>query len=237
MTSSGGRVRSITLEVLPLSDQPLRRLIATLATFFVFLFPVRADQHREDLFDFFVLSLSWSPTYCLSEEGQNNRQQCGLTKRHGFVVHGLWPQYERGYPEFCTSPHPGRVPDSLGRRFFDIMPSMGLIGHQWRKHGTCSGLSQEQYLETTRRAFEALNLPENLLGQGSHGDEIGATEIEDLFVAANPGLLHEGIAVACDGQRVKEVRICLTSDLRFRECHQVDTAGCKASSLTLPPIR
>lgn len=113
-------------------------------------------------FDFYVLSLSRSPAFCASSEGSGNRQQCGSNRRYGFVVHGLWPQNETGYPEFCTSSEPDRVPDAIGRTMFDIMPSMGLIGHQWRKHGACSGLSQKDYFSATRTAFEAVKLPETI---------------------------------------------------------------------------
>ncbi|MCB1968558.1 MAG: ribonuclease, partial [Candidatus Accumulibacter sp.] len=52
-------------------------------------------------FDFYVLALSWSPAYCLIEGDRANKQQCAEERDLGFVVHGLWPQFESGYPEFC----------------------------------------------------------------------------------------------------------------------------------------
>ncbi|MCL6706791.1 ribonuclease [Pseudomonas sp. R2.Fl] len=199
--------------------------------------PVSAGQQRPDKnFDFYVLSLSWSPTYCLSTEGNGNKDQCGASKRYGLVAHGLWPQYERGYPEFCSTNHSDRVPESLGRRFLDIMPSIGLIGHEWRKHGTCSGLNQEQYLQTTRRAFEAVQVPDDLR-DGRSTKQFGTDEIETLFTAANPGLDRRGIAVTCEGNRLDEIRICLTTDLEFRTCPEVDKDGCKAATLGVPAIR
>lgn len=198
--------------------------------------PAVANEDRSDLFDFFVLSLSWSPTYCLSDEGRGNRSQCGLARRYGLVVHGLWPQYERGYPEFCSTNHPNRVPDSLGRRFLDIMPGMGLIGHEWRRHGTCSGFNQEQYLQTTRKAFEAIRVPAQLRDARS-AKHLGTDEIEALFTAANPGLEHGGIAVTCEDGRLDEIRICLTTDLEFRTCHEVDRDRCRAATLNVPAVR
>src|ERR1044072_2158162 len=67
-------------------------------------------QNAPGEFDFYVLSLSWSPSFCeaASERGNKGRSQvaqCG-GRPFSFVVHGLWPQYERGFPEFCQRPAP-----------------------------------------------------------------------------------------------------------------------------------
>lgn len=187
-------------------------------------------------FDFYVLSLSWSPSYCASSAGAGNRQQCGADRRYGFVVHGLWPQNENGYPEFCASREPDRVPDAVGRQMFDIMPSMGLIGHQWRKHGSCSGLSQKDYFAVTRAAFEAVKLPSNV-SSGKQGQTISANELEKAFTAVNPGMSQQGVSISCDAGRFEEIRICLTHDLNFRSCQQVDRQGCQTNNMTIPPIR
>ncbi|MBO0128124.1 MULTISPECIES: ribonuclease [Rhizobium/Agrobacterium group] len=187
-------------------------------------------------FDFYVLSLSWSPAFCASSEGSGNRQQCGSDRRYGFVVHGLWPQNENGYPEFCQSREPDRVPDAIGRTMFDIMPSMGLIGHQWRKHGSCSGLSQKDYFSATRAAFEAVKLPETI-ASGARATTLSADAIETAFTDANPGLSKRGISISCDGKRLEEVRICLNRDLTFRDCPELDRRGCRAGSAEIIPIR
>jgi ribonuclease T2 len=42
-------------------------------------------------FDYYVLALSWSPQYCATATNNADRSQCSVP--HGFVVHGLWPQY------------------------------------------------------------------------------------------------------------------------------------------------
>lgn len=187
-------------------------------------------------FDFYVLSLSWSPAFCASSEGSGNRQQCGSDRRHGFVVHGLWPQNENGYPEFCKSSEPDRVPDAIGRAMFDIMPSMGLIGHQWRKHGSCSGLSQRDYFSATRAAFEAVRLPEKI-ASGAQAATLSADAIETAFTDANPGLSKRGISISCDGKRLEEIRICLNTDMTFRDCPELDRKGCRAGSTEIIPIR
>lgn len=195
----------------------------------------RRNDHAGD-FDFYVLALSWSPTFCAGEDGARNQQQCGGDEDFGFIVHGLWPQYERGYPDFCDASAQDRVPYALGEQLFDIMPSMGLIGHQWRKHGTCSGLSQRAYLSTLRKAFQKVRLPAAL----SHADArvtFSTDDIERKFIAANPGMSRRGIATSCDGNRLKEVRICMTKNLIFRDCAEVDRKGCRAGSVVLPAAR
>ena len=99
-------------------------------------------QNTPGEFDFYVLSLSWSPSFCeqASERGNGGRSgaQCG-GRPFSFVVHGLWPQYERGFPEYCQ-----RSAEWLDRNIMtsmlDLMPAPGLIFNEWKKHGTCSGL-------------------------------------------------------------------------------------------------
>jgi ribonuclease T2 len=187
-------------------------------------------------FDFYVLSLSWSPAFCASDAGRNSRQQCGTDRKHGFIVHGLWPQNESGYPEFCGKDRNERVPDALGRAMVDIMPSMGLIGHQWRKHGTCSGLSQSDYLDTIRAAYQRVTLPKEI-ASGAAPRTLSADAIEGAFISVNPAMTKQGIAISCDGPKLEEVRICMNKDLSFRTCPQVDRRGCQSKAADIIPIR
>lgn len=198
--------------------------------------PASAQDKTPGRFDFYVLSLSWSPTFCASSRGKDSPEQCGTEKKFSFIVHGLWPQNDKGYPEFCTTREPRRVPDALGRSYFDLMPSMGLIGHQWRKHGSCSGLSQSDYLSKTREAFGKITLPPDF-SNVSQPQTLSAEAIEQSFIRANPGMPETAIAVSCDGSRLEEVRICLTKDLGFRPCAEVDRKGCTINRVTVPPPR
>ncbi|MEX0955643.1 MAG: ribonuclease [Rhizobiaceae bacterium] len=184
-------------------------------------------------FDFYVMSLSWSPSYCAAEGETANRRQCGAERDYGFIAHGLWPQFSSGYPEYCQTGEPDRVPDGLVDTIIDIMPSAGLIGHQWRKHGSCTGLSQAAYLEATREAFERITIP-SAFSDAVEPAETSAQAAEAAFIAANPGLEADGIAVSCKSGRLAEVRICLTKELSFRECGEVDARGCRATSLAVP---
>lgn len=188
---------------------------------------------RPGLFDFYLLSLSWSPTYCEGQRDRANRLQCDSARPKAFIVHGLWPQYDRGYPEYCRTDLPDFVPRTLTDTVLDIMPSPGLVGGQWRKHGTCSGLDQRQYLAAIRRAYERIDIPD-LFEDPTRRRVLSARDVEQAFIAANPGLSAGGIAVSCKAGRVSEVRICLTRSLEFRRCPDVDRNGCTAQRLVMP---
>ncbi|EKF20308.1 ribonuclease T2 family protein [Nitratireductor pacificus] len=215
------------------------RLTACLyAALFAGSLPVGATEPgaAAGAFDFYVLSLSWSPSYCAAEGAEANRQQCGASRPYAFVVHGLWPQNERGYPEYCSSSQPERVPDDLVGQYRDIMPSGGLIGHQWRKHGSCSGLSQETYFALTRKARARVTVPEAFT-RLDKPEMVDPQRVEAQFLTANPGLEGDAIAVTCDRRYLREVRICMTRDLEFRACEAVDRKHCRRDRVLMPPAR
>jgi len=107
-------------------------------------------QNDAGQFDFYVLSLSWSPSFCAAaaerEGGHAPTPQCGA-RPYSFVVHGLWPQYDRGFPEYCQVPAP-RLDRGIVSSMLDLMPAPRLIFHEWDRHGTCSGLSPRAYSDT-----------------------------------------------------------------------------------------
>jgi len=187
-------------------------------------------------FDFYVLALSWSPTFCDSEAAGRNREQCGADKDFSWVVHGLWPQNDQGWPENCETSEGARVPERIGRAVMDIMPSMGLIGHQWRKHGSCSGLPMSDYFKLVRQAHDRIRIPGELSAVGVES-RTSPQAVEAAFIRSNPGLERSAIAVTCDRDRVDEVRICLDTRLGFRPCPEVDSRSCRRSEITIPPIR
>jgi ribonuclease T2 len=192
-------------------------------------------QNTPGKFDFYLLSLSWSPSFC-AENGDrpNARQQCGA-RPFSFVVHGLWPQYERGFPEFCQNPPPF-VENRLINSMLDLMPARGLIINEWKKHGTCTGLSAQGYFQTVRQVRAAVKIPPEYLDL-KEPLTVSPDEVEEAFVKANPGMKREGIAVTCSSTRLSEVRICLTRDLQFRDCHDVDRRACRRDKLVMPPVR
>jgi ribonuclease T2 len=186
-------------------------------------------------FDFYVLALSWSPSYCEAEGTGANQQQCGAGRRYAFVVHGLWPQFERGYPTDCKTDIE-RVPEDLARSLYDIMPSMALIGHQWRRHGSCTGFDQDGYFATLRAARARIEIPEPYRRLDKH-ETVSAGSVEQAFMSANPGLSSDAISASCDKRLLREVRICLTRELGFRACPEVEKRSCRAEKLVMPPVR
>jgi ribonuclease T2 len=190
-------------------------------------------------FDYFTLALSWSPTYCASENGRNDGHQCGPGRRFAFVVHGLWPQYERGWPEFCRSDRP-HLPGALVDAMLDIMPSPRLVNHEWRKHGTCSGLGPADYFSVTRAAFARVKIPARYLSP----QNVITTSVEGLtadFLKTNAWLRRDMMSVQCGNRRdqaaLRELRICFTTDLEPRPCGDNERRQCRADELVMPPVR
>jgi ribonuclease T2 len=200
-------------------------------------------QNEPGQFDFYVLSLSWSPSFCdaageRSRESAARQPECG-DRAFSFIVHGLWPQYEKGFPEFCQNPAP-RLDRNTVSSMLDMMPSPRLIFREWDRHGVCSGLPARAYFETIRKARAMVKIPAAYLDLAEANAEpkaVSPGEVEDAFVAANPGLTHEAIAIGCDAKRLNEVRICLSKDLKFRDCGEVDQRACKREQVLMPRVR
>ncbi len=194
-------------------------------------------QNEPGQFDFYVLSLSWSPSFCAANAERPFRRpdpQCG-PRPYSFVVHGMWPQYDRGFPEFCQVPAP-RLGRNIVTSMLDLMPSPRLVYHEWDRHGTCSGLSQSAYFDTIRKARAVVKIPQQYLALRSPLT-VTPDEVEDAFVAANPGLTREGVSVTCGGRRLDEVHICLSRTLQFRDCPEVERRSCRRDRLLMPPVR
>lgn len=184
-------------------------------------------------FDFYVLALSWSPAYCAREGRKADPRQCNVSKPYGFIVHGLWPQYERGAPDFCDAGNPSRSDiDSV----LDLTPSPGLIRHEWEKHGSCSGLSAKDYFSVMRAARNKIQTPPQF-NNPRQAVKLSAQQVKQAFIRANPDLTAQAIAGACPQNNFAEVRICMDKALNFRACPEVDRAGCKSQSVTIEPMK
>jgi ribonuclease T2 len=193
-------------------------------------------RNQPGQFDFYVLSLSWSPSFCRDSEerGRNGGIQCS-GRPYSFVVHGLWPQYERGFPRDCQVPAP-RLNRNIMTSMLDLMPAPGLVFHEWDNHGTCSGLGPQAYFDLVRKARATVKIPE-VYTSPSKTLVVTPDEVEQAFIKANPGLTREAIAVTCGSTRLSEVRICLGKDLRFRDCAEVNHNACRRNKLNMPPVR
>jgi ribonuclease T2 len=223
---------------------PARRLALAAAAAVTLLLASHAAMARMDQsnragnFDYYSLVLSWSPTFCDSEAGRREREQCGANRRFAFVVHGLWPQYERGWPENCRAAKGDYWVDrETIRDMTNIMPSKDLVIHEWKKHGTCSGLGQQDYFGITRDLYRRIKIPARYQQPDSYLTTT-PQQLEQDFIAANPGWDASMINVVCSGQRrLREVRFCFTKNLEPRACGDNDARDCGASTLVLPPVR
>ena len=184
-------------------------------------------------FDYYLLALSWSPTHCEVEGKNAEPSQC--SRPFAFVVHGLWPQYERGWPQDCQNPAPF-VPEQTVRGMLELMPSRRLVIHEWRKHGTCSGLGPNGYFDAVREARKAVVIPDRFTRIDEY-TMVSPNEVEAAFRAANPGLQSDMISVGCDSRRLTEVKICMDKQFGFKRCEEVDRRACKVPRIVMPPMR
>jgi ribonuclease T2 len=136
--------------------------------------------------DHYLLALSWSPSYCLEADEEADARQCNASKSYGFIVRGLWPQTDTGPLRNCVEDK-SRVSQTIVDDMAEIMPSARLVGNQWRRHGVCTGLSQGDYFDLTRRAYERIKVPDEFHQRGE-GGLVSPRDIEQAFLTANPGL-------------------------------------------------
>lgn len=210
------------------------RVIAALSLIAALAAPPASAQDRAGDFDYYVLSLSWSPSWCAGDGAGSDAEQCEVGRRTGFVVHGLWPQYERGWPEDCATDarDPSRRETAA---MADVMGSGGLAWYQWKKHGRCAGLSSAEYFDTLRDAAEAVTIPP-AYARLPRDLTLSARAVEDAFLAVNPGMPRDGVTITCDDGAVDEVRVCLSRDLSMRACAPDSRRDCRADKLRMPQV-
>ena len=186
-------------------------------------------------FAYYMLVLSYAPDFCAQSQGNKSSQECGAGRKVGFVVHGFWPQGEtsRG-PQNCGPASP--VSQAIVQATLSYIPTASLIQHEWATHGTCSGLSAQDYFAALRKARDSVNLPPDL-NQPSQSVQTTAGKIESEIAAANSAVPATAIRTSCYGNKeLQDVRVCFTKDLSPRACGP--SAGeCTAPSITLLPVR
>ena len=194
----------------------------------------RAQDHEPGRFDYYVLVLSWTPTYCAHEGDERGDRQCTARRRHGFTLHGLWPQYFDGWPQDCWSGKRPWVPEPVIEAMRDIMPSKSLVIHEYREHGTCAGLSPEDYFSVSRDLYERIEIPSRFAAP----DDplvLPPETIEREFLQANSWLKPEMMSVTCRKGALLDVRICFGRDLAPRACgRNEERRVCRAPSTTIP---
>lgn len=210
----------------------MRKRLALLAAMMMSAGPAMSDGEPAGAFDYYVLAMSWSPTWCALEGDRRGSPQCD--RGFGWVLHGLWPQNESGWPSYCRTGM--RDPaKSETAAMGDIMGTPGAAWYQWKKHGRCAGLSAEAYFEAARAAYDAVVKPP-VFRKLDAPVTLPASVIEDAFLKANPALTPDMITITCKSRRIQEARICLTRDFEPRECGQETARDCSLTDALLDPI-
>ncbi|SIO29605.1 ribonuclease T2 family protein [Vannielia litorea] len=197
--------------------------------------PAWAEGEPAGDFDYYVMSLSWSPNWCALEGRAKDSPQCDRGRGFGWVLHGLWPQNERGWPSFCRT---GLRDPSRGEtaQMADIMGTSGLAWYQWKKHGRCAGLSASDYYATAREAYGSVTRPE-VFRRLKDPITLPASVVEEAWLKDNPDLTAEMLTVTCKGGHIQEVRICLTKTLEPRSCGADVSRDCRMQDAAFEPIR
>ena len=210
------------------------RLIAALAGLLL-ASPAPAESERAGAFDYYVAALSWSPNWCLREGDARGSPQCEKGTGHGWILHGLWPQYHRGYPSFCKTAE--RPPSRrMTAEMADIMGTSGLAWHQWKKHGTCTGLSAPAYYALSREAYARITRPA-IFRQLDRSVRLPAAVVEEAFLKANPEMEADGITITCRNDQIHEARICLSKRLDPVPCGRDVVRDCQMKKALFTPVR
>ena len=184
----------------------------------------QAADETPGAFDFYLLTLSWSPEFCVTHP---DKSECAA--HPGFVLHGLWPQNFAGtFPEDCSNASGPANP----AQYKDIYPDAGLLAHEWQTHGTCSGLAPDVFFGDARKAVHEVVVPRELAAV-SQPEQLTPDQILGVFAKANPGFAQGSFAVSCGNNRLTAVEICLGKDLKAIACQGV--RSCRANVVKVTP--
>ena len=202
---------------------------------FMILFLVLPTCSSADDFDYYVLSLSWSASFCDIEGDAKRSKQFDADMDYKWILHGLWPQYHQGWPDYCKTNE--RPPSrAMTQAMTDIMGTSGLAWHQWKKHGTCSGLSAADYFATSREAYGQIVQP-TVLNPLDELVLVPASVIEEAFIKANPQFQRDMITITCKQGYIQEARVCLSKGLEPLPCGRDVIRDCTLTNALFPPSR
>lgn len=192
--------------------------------------PTVQAKGQAGVFDYYLLTLSWSPTFCLTHA---SNEQC--TKGYGFVLHGLWPQYANGgWPQDCP---PITALTAQERKYGNtLFPTDALLTHEWSKHGTCSGLGANGYLQAADNALTKVKIPASFQAP-TKPLQLTAQQILTAFYQSNPTLAQGSIVAICSGPELSEIRICMDKNLNAQSCGKAVKTQCRDGNIRVPNVR
>ncbi len=213
----------------------MRRIFACLMIWMTASAMAQAEGEVAGEFDYYVMSLSWSANWCALEGDARQSPQCDAATGNGWILHGLWPQFHRGYPSYCQTIH--RPPSrSLTAEMADIMGTPGLAWHQWKKHGTCTNLSAADYYTLSRTAYRRITRPD-IFRKLTRDIRLPASVVEEAFLKANPTVEPDGITITCKQGYIQEARICLSRELDPVPCGRDVVRDCTLGDALFTPMR
>jgi ribonuclease T2 len=190
------------------------------------------DSEGGGKFDYYLLSLSWAPNYCAGHPSDHS-SECKIGGHTAFVLHGLWPQASSGPPPMsCSNASP--VATATVDHMLQFMPSRGLIQHEWQKHGTCSGLSAQDYFARAEQAFTYVRVPQQY-GSLDHEQQFNVPEVEKSFADANSAPL-QAFRVSCHAGELVSLEVCLDKNLHYQSCTQ-SVRECPVNRIEMRPTQ
>jgi ribonuclease T2 len=199
----------------------MKRTVSTLllivSTLAALALPPRRHKsnHKVPEFDYYVLSLSWAPSFCASHPADRS-SECSIGSHTAFVLHGLWPQSpQNGPPPMeCAPARP--VSKSTVDSMMRFYPSRGLVQHEWEKHGTCSNLSSADYFHQVEQAFTSVKVPPQFSAL-DRDQQFDVKQIEESFASAN-NAPKDSFRISCHAGEMVGVDICRAKDLKYQVC-------------------
>jgi len=210
------------------------RLVLTVLAALSLAIPAQARKSaaagQDTGFDYYLFSLSLAPSFCALSSANRAQDECRRLTEADFeqtplTVHGLWPN--RAHVSVNLQPHdcpgpPFDVPPSVQSDLRRYMPGgPALERHEWRKHGTCSGLPPETYfaaiVSLARQANDTIGAV--LRERGMLGQTVRITDLLSA-VAARDQATASAIVIDCrqpsggGGFLIDEVRLVLSKDLK-----------------------
>ena len=168
----------------------------------------------------YVLSLSWSPEFCRTriDSPRHARQCSGRSGSFGLIVHGLWPQGARSWPQWCPARRARPTGAQLARQMC-VQPSARLAMRQWAKHGSCMVDRPDLYFRITRILHRSLDWPD--LDRLSHKEGLTAGDIREAWIEANTNWRREMISVQLNERGwLEEIRLCYGRDWLPAACRR-----------------
>jgi ribonuclease T2 len=208
--------------------------ICTLLSFAPCAFAKHHHHHKESQaggpFDYYLLSLSWAPNYCAGHPTDHS-SECRVGGHNAFVLHGLWPQSTSGPPPLsCTNASP--VATSTVDHMLNFMPSRSLIQHEWEKHGTCSGLSAQDYFAEAEQAYIHVQVPPQYRNLNQER-QFSVQDLERSFAEANHGP-PEAFRISCHAGALVSLEVCVDKNLQYRSCTE-SVRECPVSQVDMRP--